>query len=163
MAATQGERMIHFDLAIDVERPSEDVFAFVADFRNMPRWNYFVTRVDKLTAGPIGVGTRFHQIRKSDQQDYEITRLEPDRTVEITTSPSSSPALTMRFELARIPGGTRLTDTWTLATGHPRPLEQLGARRVRAAVSDNLAKLKQLLETGTAQLQDGRVSTLGRT
>lgn len=155
--------MIHFDLAIDVERPSEDVFSFVADFRNMPRWNYFVTRVDKLTDGPIGVGTRFHQIRKSDQQDYEITRLEPDRTVEITTSPSSSPALTMRFELARIPGGTRLTDTWTLATGHPRPLEQLGARRVRAAVSDNLAKLKQLLETGTAQLQDGRVSTLGRT
>ena len=155
--------MIHFDLAIDVERPSEDVFAFVAHFRNMPRWNYFVTRVDKLTDGPIGVGTRFHQIRKSDQQDHEITRLEPDRTVEITTSPSSSPALTMRFELARIPGGTRLTDTWTLATGHPRPLEQLGARRVRAAVSDNLAKLKQLLETGTAQLQDGRVSTLGRT
>lgn len=152
--------MIRFTTHIDIDRPTDEVFDFVADFENIPKWNYFVTRVDKLTAGPVTVGTRFHQVRQTDEQDYDVTRLVPGRLVEVTTTPQSTPSLTMRFDIEAVPGGSRLTDSWQLDTARSRPLELLGTPRVRSAISQNLAKLKHLLETGAATLQDGRVVTL---
>jgi hypothetical protein len=65
----------------------------------------------------------------------------------------------MRFEFEPTPDGTRITDQWQLQSGHNPLVELLGERRIRAAVAENLGKLKQLLETGTTTLQDGRAST----
>ncbi len=149
--------MIGFEVTVDVDRHIDEVFAFVVDFENMPRWNSFVRRVERLTGGPITVGTRFHQVRETDEQDYAITRLERPHLVEIATS-GFTPALVMRFELQRVGAVTRLTDTWTLETQYPRPLELLGTRRIRSGVTENLEKLKQLLELGAVHLQDGRMS-----
>ena len=69
--------MIQFTTSIDINRPVAEVFDFLADFEHMPTWNYFVRHVEKMTPGPIRVGTRFHQVRVTDEQDYEITLLEP--------------------------------------------------------------------------------------
>jgi hypothetical protein len=66
----------------------------------------------------------------------------------------------MRFEFEAVPEGTRMTDAWELHSGVPRLLEPLAAGRVKSAVRENLGKLKELLETGSTQLQDGRVSKL---
>lgn len=59
----------------------------------------------------------------------------------------------MRFTFQPHGGGTRLTGDWTLGTALPRWLERAGASRVSSAVRDNLAKLKELLETGPVRLQ----------
>ena len=48
---------IHGEIVI--ARPVEEVFDFVADERNEPKYNPQMTRVEKSTDGPIGVGTRF--------------------------------------------------------------------------------------------------------
>ena len=152
--------MIEFTTHIDIHRPAHEVFAFVLDFENAPKWNYFVTNVTKQSSGPIRVGTLFHQIRKTDRQDYRITQLTPGRSVDVTTTPGSSPAFTRRFELTSTPFGTRLHDRWQLQTGHHPLLERLAVRQIRAAVTENLGKLKELLETGTTQLQDHRATTL---
>lgn len=42
-----------------INRPVEEVFDFVADERNEPRYNPRMLRADKLSPGPIGLGTRF--------------------------------------------------------------------------------------------------------
>jgi carbon monoxide dehydrogenase subunit G len=152
--------MIKFTTHVDIHRPPDEVFAFVLDFENAPKWNYFVTNVKKQSSGPIGIGTVFHQTRKTDQQDYQITDLKPGRSVDVTTTPGSSPPFTRRFELEPTPFGTRLRDHWQLQTGHHPLLERLGTRQIRAAVTENLGKLKELLETGTTQLQDDRTTTL---
>jgi hypothetical protein len=47
----EGEIVIH--------RPLEEVFDFVADERNEPRYNSRRRGADKLSDGPIGVGTQF--------------------------------------------------------------------------------------------------------
>ena len=65
----------------------------------------------------------------------------------------------MRFEFEPTPDGTRITDHWDLQSGHNPLVELLGERRIKAAVAENLGKLKQLLETGATTLQDGRAST----
>jgi uncharacterized protein YndB with AHSA1/START domain len=152
--------MIEFSVSVEIERPPEEVFEFIVDFENTPKWNYFVTDVAKRTSGPAGVGTTYHQIRKTDRQDYQITELDPGRLVEIRTTPGSAPWFTMRYEFEAISNGTRLHDHWKLDSGQYAVLEILGSHRVRTAVRENLGKLKELLETGATQLQDGRVSVL---
>ncbi|HET7519153.1 MAG TPA: hypothetical protein VFN05_15980 [Actinomycetes bacterium] len=51
MARIEGELVIH--------RPVHEVFDFVADERNEPRYNPRICRAEKLSPGPIGRGTRF--------------------------------------------------------------------------------------------------------
>jgi hypothetical protein len=66
----------------------------------------------------------------------------------------------MRFTFKPHDGGTRLTGDWTLGTGLPRWRERIGASRVRSAARDNLAKFKELLQTGRVRLQNGPVEAV---
>lgn len=44
---------------IFINRPVDEVFDFVADERNEPRYNPKVRAAEQISDGPIGVGTRF--------------------------------------------------------------------------------------------------------
>ena len=50
--------MIHLEKSTIVRRPSDEVFAFVADQTNAPRWQSGIVEVRRLTDGPPGVGSR---------------------------------------------------------------------------------------------------------
>ena len=152
--------MIEFRNQVVVERPVDEVFGFVSDFRNIPKWNYYVLDVNKTSDGPIGVGTTYHQVRKTDEQDFRIVTYQPGRQVTIRTIPPSNPEFEMHFSFESEGDGTRITDEWKLDTGRPALLERLGAGQVKSAVLENLRKLKVLLETGQVRLQDGRLATL---
>ncbi len=52
-------RMAHIEGEILIGRSVEDVFDFVADERNEPRYNPRMLRAEKISPGPIGAGTRF--------------------------------------------------------------------------------------------------------
>jgi carbon monoxide dehydrogenase subunit G len=39
-----------------IRRPVDDVFAFLADFENIPTWNYAIAQTKKTSPGPVGVG-----------------------------------------------------------------------------------------------------------
>ena len=152
--------MLEFENTIRIDRPVEEVFAFLSDFENIPKWNYYVLEVRQLSEGLIGVGTTYHQVRKSDQQDLQIIEFEPGHTVAVKTLPQSSPDLEMRFTLYEEGITTRVRDEWKLNTGRPAIFERLAGGRIKSAVAENLAKLKELLEEGQVVLQDGRQVTL---
>ena len=152
--------MIEFENTIRINRHVDDVFAFLADFENIPKWNYYVYEVRELSNGPSGIGTTYHQIRKADEQDYRITELERNQKVAVKTLPESKPGLEMIFTLHEEGGATVIKDEWKLETGLPTLAERLGAGRIRSAVAENLAKLKELLEEGQVVLQDGRLAIL---
>jgi uncharacterized membrane protein len=154
--------MIEFTNQITIDRPIDEVFGFVADFENVPKWNYYVLDVRKTSDGPVGVGTTFHQVRKTDEQDFRIVVYRPDRQVTIETLPSSKPEFEMSFRFEPKGAGTQITDHWRLDTGRNPLLERLGARRIKSAVLENLGKLKELLEAGRVRLQDGRRVVLER-
>lgn len=152
--------MLEFENTVRISRPVEEVFEFLRHFENIPKWNYFVLNVEKTSPGPTGIGTTYHQVRKTDEQDFAITKLEPYRTLAVETLPGSSPKLEMRFELSPQGTGTVVRDLWKLDTGKPAILEKLAAGKVKSAVAENLQKLKILLEQGSVMLQDGRQVTL---
>jgi uncharacterized membrane protein len=151
--------VLEFENTIRIERPVDEVSAFLSDFENIPKWNYYVLEVRQLSENPIGVGTAYYQIRKTDEQDCQIIEFEPNHTVAVKTLPHSSPSFERKFTLVEEGDTTRLRDEWKLDTGRPAVLERLAHGRVKSAVAENLAKLKELLEEDRVVLQDGRQTT----
>src|SRR5215207_9550273 len=121
--------MLEFENTVYIDRPIGEVFAFLSDFENIPKWNYYVLEVRQRSESPIGVGTTYHQVRKTDEQDFRITEFEPNHTVAMKTLPQSSPSLEMRFTLYEEGNTTRIRDEWKLDTGRPAILERLARRR----------------------------------
>jgi hypothetical protein len=80
--------------------------------------------------------------------------------VAVKTLLQSSPGFERRFTLYEGGKTTCLRDEWKLYTGRPAIIERLVGGRVKSAVAENLAKLKELLEGGRVVLQDGRQVTV---
>jgi uncharacterized membrane protein len=152
--------VLEFENTIAIYRPIDEFFAFLSDFENIPKWNYYVLEVRQLSESPIGIGTTYHQVRKTDQQDFRIIEFEPNHRVAVKTLPQSSPSFERRFTLYEEGHTTHIRDQWKLDTGRPALLERLARGRVKSAVAENLAKLKELLEEGRVILHDGRQVTL---
>ena len=55
----EGIRMARIAGELLINRPVDEVFDFVADEQNEPRYNPRIRRAEKLSPGPIGRGTRF--------------------------------------------------------------------------------------------------------
>jgi hypothetical protein len=64
MANVSGEILIN--------RPVEQVFDSVADQRNEPSYNPRMLQSEKITEGPIGVGTRFRATAMSGRRPVEM-------------------------------------------------------------------------------------------
>jgi carbon monoxide dehydrogenase subunit G len=152
--------MLEFENNIRVDRPIAEVFAFLSDLENIPKWNYYVLEVTKLSNGPIGIGTIYRQVRKTDEQELRITELDENHKIVVKTLPQSSPSLEMKFTLYEEGNTTRVRDQWSLDSGWPAPFEWLGLGRIKSAVAENLSKLRELLEEGQVVLQDGRLAML---
>ena len=152
-----------FQNVIKIQTSVTEVFNFVANAENVPKWNYFVTEVRQVSNGPIGVGTTYHQTRKTDEQDYQVTHYEPDHRVAWKSLQKSGLQFERTMQLESDNDSTKLIDTLNLTLSNPllnilaSLFGFLTIRSTQAAVMENLGKLKELLETGTTQLQDGRV------
>jgi glyoxylase-like metal-dependent hydrolase (beta-lactamase superfamily II) len=144
--------MVIIDGQVVIRRPVRDVFEFVADERNEPRYNPRMRRVEQLTAGPIGVGTRFRaetaSLGRIVAMLIQCTGYEPPRRLESSASmPSMDLHGTLLFD--PVAGGTLMRWSWQL---EPRgPLRRLGpligylGRRQEQRI---WAGLKQVLEGG---------------
>ena len=96
--------MPHAEHSVTVERPIDEVFAFLADGENDPRWRSGVLDIERV-AGE-GVGARYRQGVKGPMgrrvaADYEVTEFVPPRALgfRATAGPvrpatSSSPPAT---------------------------------------------------------------------
>ena len=78
--------MATFQNAVTIRRAIEDVFAFLADFENVPTWNYAIVETKKTSPGPVGVGTTYRQIRSipdRSEEGFKVTAFEPTNRPEV--------------------------------------------------------------------------------
>lgn len=142
---------MRFSNTIEIQRPPDEVFDYLATPENIPHWNYAISTSERSPAGPIRVGTRIRQRRtipRPGEEQLAVTELVPgDRLVLVgDLGPFHG---TISYTLEPTPQGTRLVNVAELeASGPLRLAAPLVAGRVRAAVADNLAKLKGILESG---------------
>ena len=141
--------MATFENTEMIARPIKEVFAFLSDLENIPKWNYAIVETRKISEGPVGVGTTYHQVRSvpsRSEERLEITTYSPPRQLEIRgqLGPFASRLV---YALDATGEGTRVTNTVELELGGPgRLLGRVAVPRVREAVAANLRKLKELLE-----------------
>jgi len=147
-----------FTNMVSIDRPAHDVFRFVADLENVPKWNYAIVETRKTSDGPVGIGTTYRQIRSlptRSEETLQVTELEPDRrfVVQGDLGPFVG---TLTYEFEDVNGRTRLTNRADLAgRGLMKLAAPIASGRVREAVAANLGALKQLLEQGNATQGQG--------
>jgi uncharacterized protein YndB with AHSA1/START domain len=141
--------MIEFTNTIDVARDASDVFTYLANLEHIPEWNPAIERSEKLTPGPIGVGTQFREFRSDPVRSIDqltVAELEPDRRLVVTGRLGPFDA---RLSYVVLPArsSTRVINTVELDAGVPLGVVgRLAGRRIGAAVAANLRDLKKLLE-----------------
>jgi uncharacterized protein YndB with AHSA1/START domain len=141
-----------FQISLDINRPPATVFAFIADFRTMPRWYEAVSQVTALASS--GEGARFRMVRSLPggpaHNDVEVTAHIPGEQVTFTSTSGPTP---FRYDYRLEPNteGTRLTlDAQISGAGLPGPaahLSGLAERFFKQGMKKNLHTLKQILES----------------
>ncbi|MGY1704784.1 SRPBCC family protein [Geodermatophilus sp. SYSU D00697] len=139
---------------IVIDRPVDVVFDLVADQRNEPRYNPAVRDVEKLTDGPLGVGTRFRAVHETGrgpvETEAEVTAFDrPHRIASTTRTPVGEISGAVTFEGAG--SATRMRWDWDVHLRGPArvlsPVVGLAGRREERACWEGL---ERLLETSGA-------------
>jgi uncharacterized membrane protein len=141
--------MIQHEVSIHLNRPVDQVFAFLADASNQPRWQSNLIESEQLTDGPTRVGTRIREVRRLGRRPTaylaEITEFEPSRRFAVRVI--TGPQVTLSYTFAAEDGGTRLRYQFTIRTsGLMRLLDPLIAHSLRKQSALDFARLKDILE-----------------
>lgn len=77
--------MIRNENRVEVNRPPAEVFKFIADLCNEPRYVPNVLETEKVSDGPTGVGTKYREVTRimlgrKAVATYEITQYDPPTT-----------------------------------------------------------------------------------
>lgn len=144
---------MRFEHAVEIDRPIDEVFAFVADPRNDPRWCPRVTWCEQRVGDGVAAGARFEALHSPTMQRthsrwIDIVAADPPRTV-VTRQEDEIGVFTITYTVERAgAAGTRVTQRddidWKVAR-LARPVARLIVRRHMA---DQLRRLKRLLERG---------------
>jgi uncharacterized protein YndB with AHSA1/START domain len=143
--------VIAFETDVRIDRRIEEVFAYVSDPLNFPRWNSAVRTVRK-TSGQTDVASTYEMERELPSgravNELEVVASEPPRAFAIRTTAGPTPFL-YRYEFSAQHGATVMKlDAEVELPGAAAFLPQLARRLVKKGVNDNLATLKQILDAG---------------
>lgn len=137
----------HVENSIEIARSAEDVFDYCVDLAREPEWNPKARRVEKLTDGPIGIGTRFEaEFLQGNPMTIELLGFE--RPVNWETV-ARSPRMDARGEgrISSTEHGARLVMRMELRPkGALRLLLPILGRFMHQQQERNLAAIKQVLE-----------------
>lgn len=129
--------------SVVVDRPIEEVFAFLADAENDPRWRSAVLDIERISGD--GTGARYRQGVKGPMgrrvpADFEITEYAPPRTIGFrgTAGPVRPEG---RYELAPADGGTRVRFALSF---QPRGLARLMTPSVARAMRSEVQAIERL-------------------
>ena len=122
--------MIDVTHTVTIDRPISEVFDFVAESSNEPKWDVDVQEVVQPTQGPLAAGTKYEWILKflgPKRIAGEVTAFESNRLIELTT-----------YEGAVLP---KITHTFKADGGRT-----IYARRIRFETSGLLKLLEPLMK-----------------
>ena len=145
--------MIQHEVTIHVNRPVEQVFAFLIDPNNLRAWQSNLIETEPLSE-PLHVGTRFREVRQMGPKQAEIlgeiTAYEPNK--HFATKTLTKPQVTVSYSFEPKNNGTQLNYRFVMQTsGIMRLLEPLIAGSIKKDSHSDFGRLKQVLEGSTPQ------------
>ena len=138
--------------SIVIDRPVDDVFAFVADPSNDPRWCPKVLSVSQVAGNGPGPGGQWRvthrpvPVRPAREMSYECVSWDPPRRIEWREGDGDD-VIEVTYELEDAgEGSTRLTQRDEVRLGAPRLLQPLFKGGIGRDLDRQLRELKRLLE-----------------
>ncbi len=141
--------MIQHAIDLKINRPVQDVFAFVTDEKNHSKWDKLSVVMEPQEKGSWRPGLKFREVRKLGGRDKEVFSqievLEPNQRMEIQSV--TGPYFHGSWKFEPTENGTRLLYQAQMKMGGPmKLLEPLIARPFKKQLEENFARLKQVLE-----------------
>jgi carbon monoxide dehydrogenase subunit G len=141
--------MLKFSADLKVNRPVDQVFAWLTNPDNQSKFDKSSLKMEALTPGPWRTGTQFRELRdlggRKTEVLSEIAELELNRRFVIRSKTGPGWLGTWNFEPEG--AGTRLRWTGQLTMqGFARLFEPLIGRQMDAQISSQFAQLPQLIE-----------------
>jgi uncharacterized membrane protein len=150
MSPTDTIRCVRVQREVEIERPIDEVFAFVADARNDPRW---CPKVRSVTGGEPGQGSTYvvvHKpvpLKRERRMEMRCTRFEPPRLIEWREDDGTD-VFEVVYELSENGDGrTRMKQRSDAEIGAPRLLHPLFRAGIGRDLERQLRELKRLLES----------------
>jgi uncharacterized protein YndB with AHSA1/START domain len=143
--------MATLELSTIINRPVEEVFAFVSNPENIPKWSSLSRGVTLTSAGPIGVGTTYRSVvaflGRRIEGETELTEYEPNRSFAEKSQSGPFP-IENRTTFERVDGGTRVNFTTVAESGGFFKLaEPLLVGMIKRQFEADFANVKDLLES----------------
>jgi hypothetical protein len=142
--------MIQLNETRTIARSPGDVFAFLADLNNFPKWRANLVSFRILTAGPTDVGTRCAEVVQVGPMratgTCDVTEFSPGRTMAFTAT-SAGIVYDGRIVVEPWEKGSRLTLTGDVHPRGPMKLMQPVLRRkLESGIQKEGSAVKELLE-----------------
>lgn len=139
-----------FEFSEHIARPPKEVFELISDPSNGSKFVDNIKDCQKLTDGPIGVGTKFRETRlmngKEASADLLVSAYEPHTHVGISTE-TEGIKVEYHYHLSPEDGGTRVRWVCELeASGLRKMMLPMVAGIMKKEDGDHLQKLKAYLE-----------------
>ena len=145
--------MTKLEQSVVINRPIEEVFAFVSDFEKSPQWMAELVEAKQTSAGSLGVGTTLSGVAqplgRRAESTQEVTEYKPNRRFAIKST-SGPVASEDAYTFESVAGGTKVTRVVEAELGGFFKLaEPLIVRMMGRQFETNFAHLKDLLEAQT--------------
>jgi uncharacterized protein YndB with AHSA1/START domain len=142
--------MVEVEVSVVINRPVEEVFAFVTRIESWNQWDAQLAEVKKTSEGPVGVGTTWQEVRhfmgRRMESTNEITEYEPNRKLSFKSTLGPFP-VEGGYTFESIEGGTKFTVKGQAETGGFFKLaDPIVKRTVKGQLETINANLKELLE-----------------
>ena len=142
--------MADITVSVDIQRPVEDVFAFVVDVTNDTAWIDGIREARLLGGGPIATGSHVERIAgflgRKIEYEIEVTDFEPNVRLHMKTVKATFP-MVLWYDFEPTETGTRFTQRVQGSPGGffrlARPLLEVALRK---NVTRDMNKLRGILE-----------------
>ncbi|UCD42783.1 MAG: SRPBCC family protein, partial [Chloroflexota bacterium] len=139
--------MIKVETKVLIERPSDEVFAYISNFENNPKWQSGQIEARFTSEGPLGVGSTYDQVAKflgrRIVSTFEVLEYEPNCKVKASSTSGSFPITFTRMAEPRGEGTEVTAIIEGDASGFFKLAEPLLKRMVQSSVDADYQNLKR--------------------
>jgi len=145
--------MVKVEHSVEINKPVNQVWIYLTDFENTPKWDIGVHETKQTSKGPAGLGTTFQNIGtflgRNSIREYQVIEYEPNKkvTVKLITPDNLIQKAEVSYSFDSTTSGTKLTFIGSVGFGgFFKLIQPFLTQRAQKDGQGDLDNLKRLLE-----------------
>jgi uncharacterized membrane protein len=141
---------VRFSFTLEIDRPVDEVFAYVTNLENLPAWQGSAVEARQVSEGPMRVGAKLREVRKflgrRIESELEVTEFEPGRKFSLKVMSGPLP-YSVEHAFESFDARTRITVVGEGdAGGFFKVAEPMVVRAAKRQARGDFETLKKILE-----------------